>query len=271
MNYRKNYKLLVPLIVGFIYYFSVFANGRTASIFQITGYFQFSDIQWVMPYVGDAVQRYLPVMIAHVIFGTYLYEHFCSASVYYFTRTKKRKTWFVKESLKLYWNVLEYAFFLILPVVVMLFLRGDLQAPTGTDVFFLFYYLVIYSLFLFLAAELINIIAICTGSGAGFACVEFICLGGICSYLILGEIFFEEEYILTHPELIRYNPIAHIFLDIHSSRIPAVEADIGRLEHVFFLGDSLLLYVILALVLVVIGSLIVSKKEIYYAKPEGGN
>lgn len=215
--------------------------------------------------------RYLSHIIFQAIFGLYIYSHFCSASVYYFSRCINRKTWYVKELFNLLKFSCLYMVVTALTPVGILFLRGLLLADFASTIL-LFYYLVIHSLWLFITALAVNLIAIKLGSGHGFAVavsLQFMFM----ALLTLWEVQFPLENsgnVMRNGYLLQLNPIAHLVMDWHSSNIAGVEELVNKFGIDFNLNVSVLLYLCMALIVIIIGGYLIGRHDIMAADVEIG-
>lgn len=104
----KRLRYMIPVFLGFFISFGIFLNINEISIANIVLDFSFASAEYYMAYITEITYWYIPILMSHFLFGTSIYKHFCSASVYYFSRTSKRKRWYCIESLKLYANILIY-------------------------------------------------------------------------------------------------------------------------------------------------------------------
>lgn len=54
----------------------------------------FSDFEIIISYMASVVFNIMHFIFFFFLFGTYIYQHYCSASIYYFSRCKNRRRWF---------------------------------------------------------------------------------------------------------------------------------------------------------------------------------
>lgn len=116
------------------------------------------------------IYAWLPLFFFQVIYGTVIYEHYTSASVYYFTRCKSRLRWYGKETAGLFGVSFFYAF-LILGYIGAAGLISGKMFFDSASFWMAFYFLFIYGLWLFVMTLLINVLAILVGSMGSFLLV----------------------------------------------------------------------------------------------------
>ncbi len=60
------------------------------------------------------LERMVPYIVFIILFSTYIYQHFCYSSVYFFSRCTKRWQWFIREQLRLFIYALIYMVLMML-------------------------------------------------------------------------------------------------------------------------------------------------------------
>ncbi|MFP3156348.1 hypothetical protein LQZ18_18370 [Lachnospiraceae bacterium ZAX-1] len=214
---------------------------------------------------------YLAHIVFQAIFGLYIYSHFCSASVYYFSRCVDRKKWYAKELCGLLKFSCLYMVITALTPTAILFLRGHLLAGFASGVL-LFYYIAIHTLWLFATTLFVNLVSIKLGSGHGFALVvslQFMFM----ALLKLWETQFPLEGskdVARNGYLLQLDPISHLVMDWHSSNIAGVEGLINRFGIDFDLNVSVALYLCIALIAAMIGGYLIGRHDIIVANIEIG-
>ncbi len=263
----KRLKVLIPLFIGFFIALIVLFDNKM-SITDIVMCYSFQSANYYPSYIDTIMFWYIPIVMSHFLFGTDIYKHFCSASVYYFSRTNKRKHWYFLESIKMYTDIIIYLLLLLGSATGIFFLKGDLEPISGKDLFFVLYYLAIYSMYIFVTAELVNIISIISSSNIGFAIIELLCMSSFGLYSIIGD-WLGEDVVMQNINIIRFNPACHLIIDIHSSQFDNVNQIIDKKNFDFALGESLISLGIATIVVLLIGSFVVQKIDIIKQKPEG--
>jgi hypothetical protein len=224
--------------------------------------YSFSDVSIILVYLIEMSIRLLPFLLFQILFGTYIYQHFCSASIYYFSRCHNRVKWFLKESLKL------YVFALIYPMVMVI--SGTAVTSITNHVVFdkasyilLIYYLLIHSPWLFLTALLMNVIAIRLDSSYGFIVVAGLQLTSVGLLLLWENVWplVDTPNLDKHVFLLHLNPISHLILAWHSSPIVAVNERLNHLNIEFSLNTSVMFFFFISLAVIAFGCFVVKKQE----------
>lgn len=264
----KRLKYFIPIFLGFFICLSRVLDAKEISVSNIVLEFGFASANYYSPYISEITIWYIPILMAHFLFGTSIYKHFCSASVYYFARTEKRKKWYAMESLKLYADILVYLVLLLGSALFLPLLSGKLQHISAADIILLLYYLAVHSMYIFITAECINLISVFSSSNIGFAVTELLCLTFFGLYSITGDLF-SESYIENHTALIRCNPACHLIIDIHSSKFNFLHVLINEKNIDFQLSESVICLGIVSVLIVITGSFIIQHTDIIKQKPEG--
>lgn len=218
-------------------------------------------VDYFPTYMEQALQFFIPLLLFQILYGTYIYRHFCSAGVYFFSRKEKRESWFLKEAVKLYLYVIIYSGLFLLSGVISTMIACNVHFD-NLSLIMTAYYLLIYSLFLFAFTLMINIIAIAAGSRIGFIAAAVTEVLGMGFFMMLGKIITDEadiaeKYIWT----LKANPFAHLVFGVHSSKINDLNEFINLKNIQFDLNESVIYFFILSLIMVAVGYLIVKKRE----------
>lgn len=220
------------------------------------------------------IQVLLPLFIFQIVYGTAIYRHFCSASVYHFTRVDNRVKWFFKEAIKLYPIALMYIFTIIIFGTITAQIKSDLIYDWYSFVL-VFYYVLIYSLYLYFLTLLTNVLSIIFTSSAGFLMANIPnIIGFALFYYWQGKLFYfgnldpSAEKIATDTILIKSNILSHLSLYFHSSDIAEINSRINICGTSFSFDLSVFLFFILSVLTIILGCLIVKRKEFIVANSE---
>lgn len=223
----------------------------------------FSEMYFTVYYLIEITVRMLPFFSFQILFGMHIYKHFCSASVYYFSRCTKRTKWFLKEALKIYFISMVFSITILVAGIIVSNIKYDIIIDRVSILVF-FYCICCNSLWLSATTIAVNIIAIIGGSGIGFAIV-----GGLQSVFIALLKMWDNILPLHNPEkaiiygrLLQINPMAHLIVKWHSSRIFELNEKINILNIVFDLNSTITIYVILNGIILVMGCIVVKNKQI---------
>lgn len=245
------------------------SNDNSISLSGMINLFGFNDFYINAGYLILLFRWYFPIILFQIIWGTYIYRHFCSASVYYFSRCNNRVKWFLKEIVYLYiYAILYLLSSLVISALVILFC-GNLTLDSSAFLLAL-YYLILHSLWLFIITVLINVLSITIGSVAGFSIVAAIQALGVAIFIILDDLNIF-TYELTSPDeienlelqskIIKFDPISHIVLKYHNSGNSKLNSVINKYGFDFSLNESVLTLFIAALIVLAVGCIIIKKKE----------
>ena len=151
--------------------------------------------------------RMMPNYIMILVFGNKLYGHFCTASIYVFSRCPNRMKWYGKELLQL----------------INLICIFELVFLSTTAIASVLRYQVIFMLWNFTLVLLVNLLAINIGSSAAFTLVmvvQMTCTAALSIINILTKMQIKQDIIYVFLWL---NPVAHTVLGWHRSTLLEVE------------------------------------------------
>lgn len=238
----------------------------------------FSDIMFVFSFykpsffitsIIDMVMNYIPLLFIQILYGTYIYRHFCSTSIYFFSRCANRQVWLLKEAIKLYYYIVIYLFCMVASGTLFCMLNFGVYFDEGS-IYLLFYYMLIFSLWLYITTLSVNLIAVFIGSSNSAS----IMIGIQIILLLLLGIF--DTWIpidtnkMTAGSLLKLNPISHLVLSWHNSRIFSVNRLVNILNINFTFHNSMIYMGTLAIILTLIGGVIIQKMQIITINKETG-
>lgn len=223
--------------------------------------FNYTDIVYI-------TTRMLPYFLFLFLYGTYIYKHFCTAGVYVFSRCDNRLKWIAKEIAEL------FGFCVLFTVLIPLFGLA-LACVTNhvsfdrSDLYIYFYYVAIYSLWLFFITLLANMLAIRFGGMKGFGAVVI----GICICIALLSLWDDNKAlslattkdiaeIVKHARLLKLNPISHLFITWHSSPDEMVNQYINILEIDYNLMLSVVTMAAASVVTAVVSMIYIKKVDL---------
>lgn len=243
-----------------------FMVGKDWNLSEIIYMLGFGGVYIAKSSMGDFAIAWFPILFFQVWLGNYIYEHYCVSSVYFFSRCTKKVTWYLKESGKLYLMALLYVMMLILGAYLIVRL-GNLEyhilwdKPAGI---LLFYYVAIYSFWLFATTLLINVIGILWDSSKGFVLVVGAQLICTAVYAILSEwldfMGYNGEGMEAQILVLKLIPASNLVLKWHSNNLVGTPV----LESVFGFEYELIYSVIglfLAACIVLVGGVCVVKRS----------
>ena len=211
--------------------------------------------------------RMLPDYMFELYIGIELYRHFCTASVYVFSRTPNRSRWYIREVLEVAVAVFGSQIIKIFAAMSVTFLRYQIE-PDHFGFFLLVFHIIVYSLWVFNVSLLINLISIKYGSNNAFIWIVGIQIF-MTALLELVQIF-ESNLTLTKIFL-NVNPIAHLVVGWHTGTIKELK---NSLEVTYIRLDfkvTLVTMLAISIFSVIVGMYLVSQHEflILNANEEG--
>jgi hypothetical protein len=263
--------LLLAVICGIINCLYLFASVKKAIPFStIINHYGLNDFYIFSGYLIFFFRWYFPIILFQIIWGTYIYRHFCSASVYHFSRCNNRAQWFLKEAVHLYVYAILYLMVLIATPVILFSIYNKLTFDSASFIL-LAYYMIIYSLWIFIFTLLVNILSIRFSSITGFSIISAIQMLCVSVFIVLQDLNIltyelktasEIDNLELQSKIIKFNPLSHIVLKYHKSGDQALNKIINTYGFSFYLYESVLLLFVIAIIAVVAGYITIKKKDL---------
>ncbi|MBR2038280.1 MAG: hypothetical protein IKA09_11240 [Lachnospiraceae bacterium] len=207
--------------------------------------------------------RMFPNNIFIIVFGTLMYKHFCTASVYVFTRQTNRITWYTKEVC--YLALYTFIFQLVTASVAILVTIVQYDVIWNKSGFVLVaFHIALQSFWLYMLTLTMNIIAIKSGSNFAFlmvAGIQILCIA------LLGFLQIAEN---TSQNLIIMNPITRIILGWHSDPHQWFEDVLNPKYNVLFFSHSFIMLGVLAGIITIFGFYVIGKHDLLIEDTEVG-
>lgn len=239
-----------------------FVSREKVTLFTIIRYLSFGEFQIGKGYVFFLLKNLFPYMIFQALWGMYIYRHFCTGSVYYFSRLQNRSQWYWKEAGKLFGCVVFFLIIYLFSCTMTISIFNPVTVDTF-GVWFSLYYLLIQSLWLFAMVLLTNLLAIKWGSEKGYMVVTGVVFSCVSYFVLLEEVldFSDGEYLMWKALLVKINPLSHIVLKWHSCGIEYVDRNMRELPFDFSIWSSLVLLLLVVAVSLRQGKKIVQNQE----------
>lgn len=252
--------VLMAFIVGIVCVGTGFFELENVPLSKIMLSNAFDGIDYYPQYISMFTFQYMPLFVFQIFFATYIYKHFCSASVYYFSRNINRMKWFLKEAAKIYAQAVIYLFAMCVSQIIVISLFSTITIGSSAIIMTL-YYIFIYSLYLLATTLAINVVSIMFSSNIGFITVQSIILLSISVFFVLGNYIKDDMLTGKIILLLKSNIIANLIFSIHSSRIGKINNLINIKGIDFDLNYSILYYLLICSVVIILGCYVVEKHE----------
>lgn len=222
----------------------------------------------LMPVFRDLISftvRMLPNYVFEMYLGTELYHHFCTASIYVFSRTPRRVRWYMKEVAGVGVVTLLTQMAQMLVSLLVTELRYQLVV-NDSGILLMFFHVAVYTMWFFAGTLLLNLAAIRFGSNHAF-----LLIGGM-QFALTALLELVNLYEVT-PQLGRYflncNPIAHLVLGWHTGRWEMLRETLNTPYDGMYMEGSLLLMLMLCCMVVLYGMYFVWKHDFLNSYEEG--
>lgn len=199
--------------------------------------------------------QYLPLYVFCAIVGTSVYQHFCTASVYVFSRQSRRLSWYISELRHLAISVICFQLVFAGTVIFATSYRFEIEY-NQSGLLLLGYHLLIQSFWSCALALIINIISIFWGSDLGLTL-------GIGFNMVLITL-------LSVPPLIEANPISRHILGWHSSKNEILDSILDNVEVSLDINTSVIYMFAFCAAMTVICGIILVKYDLLISNKETG-
>ena len=230
----------------------------------------FGNVEYMPYFFTNFFVAYIPLTFFHFFYGTYIYSHFCTASVYYFSRKCNRTGWFLKEVGSLYIFAVLYVIIYLGSEILCCVIFSSVQADISS-LYLILYYIVLYSLFLLVVTLAINLSSILFTSNIGLMLVEVVVMLCVGAYLMLGQKYITDDSLIgKYTWMIKANPFSHLIMNLHSSSIEKINKAINVKNIDFDLNISCVVYLSLGIITILAGCIIVNKHNFIVSNQETG-
>jgi hypothetical protein len=252
--------VLIALIVGIVCIGTGFLKLENIAVSKIILSNTFAGIDYYPQYISMFTFQYMPLFAFQIFFATYIYKHFCSASIYYFSRNINRVNWFLKEVAKMYANVIIYLIVMCATEMAVIMIFSTIKIDNSAAIIS-FYYICIYSLYLLATTLAINVFSIILGSNMGFVTVQSVILLAISIFFLLGNYVKDDIITEKFSLILKSNIIANLIFSIHSSGIEKINNLINIKGIEFDLNFSIAYYLVMCIAVIILGCYVVEKHE----------
>lgn len=181
-----------------------------------------------------------------------------------------RISWFIRENIKL----CLICFMYISIITGICCLAGGAFNNFRFDknvLIILCYHLCIQSLWLFATTLLVNVLSILFGSSISFSIIYSVQMTFLLFFSIFKSYFqFDRGNVGRKTNILKLNPISHLVLKWHNSRLRKINSKINVLNIDFKLSESVIFFVIISVIVFILGCIIVKRQELIYINRETG-
>ena len=209
----------------------------------------------------------LPFFLYQFYGGIQLYRQFCVASVYVFSRTTNRVKWYFTELWGMCKGLVVLQVLLQGTTLLVAALRWNVVWTTEGWIL-LGLHVLLFTLWTFAMALGVNLLALVWGSSAGFLTV-FAIQAGMLAALCAGNGLEPSDPTLAR--LLLLDPISRLVLGWQSGGALGLESALpAEYGHVLTLSGSLLLVALMTVAVVILGLVVIQKKDILVSNLETG-
>ena len=266
MKYRYRPLFLIA-IAGGVYLSLMYINPYNGvitlseAILQLSGSRGGFALGFSYSELASFAMRLFPSFMIELYAGIMLYQHFCTASIYVFSRYPHRVKWYLEEVGRLGEAVCMFNVLLLAVAILTTAIRCELQADRA-GVLLLAYHFVIHSLWIYAMTLLANLLAIYFGSSTAYALVISAQLVCIVLLSLMDLIVKHHDGRLTYEDAVTWNPIAHLVLGWHDHNVEGIEQALTSPNIRMDLNHSLIMFYLLGMILTAAGALIIKKHDL---------
>lgn len=221
------------------------------------------------PYLSGLLEftlRLVPAFLFQAFVGIRLYQHYCTASVYVFSRIPNRIRWYAGQTAVIGLQALAYQLLLMLAALVTALLRWQVVWDAAGFLLFALHTL-LYTLWLIMTAVLVNLLAIFQGSSAAFAWVT----GGQLALLApLSLLPLLDDTPLTQSLLVCLNPICRLILSWHTGQTQLLAPALAAPYRGLYPIHSVVLLLVLCAAVLAVGAQIIRRHDLIVSDMESG-
>lgn len=265
---KHRYQLLfLTALVGGVFLSVLYINpygGKTTlseAVLQLSGSRGNFALGFSYPELISFTMRLLPAFIFEAYAGILLYQHFCTASIYIFSRYPHRVKWYLGEVFHLSMAVCTFNLLLLVTAVLTVAVRHELEVDSA-GIILIGYHFLIYSLWEYIMALLVNLSAVYLGSSAAYASIVSIQL--ICIVLLSPMDFLIRHSGggLSYENFLVWNPASHLVLGWHDSSMECIVWVLTSSCMQLDLKYTLLIFFLFGITITSAGALIIKKHDL---------
>ncbi len=274
MKYRYR-RLFVIAVIGGVYLSVMYVNPYNGVIalsemtLQLSGSRGRFALGFSFTELAAFLMRLFPQFIFELYAGIMLYRHFCTASVYVFSRYPHRVKWYIREATHLGGAVYIFQLILLAVTIFTTVSRYELQIDSA-GIALTTYHFFIHSLWIYAMTLSVNLLAVYFGSSTAYSfviSVQLVCtvLLNLMDWLVRyyeGKLFYEN--------VIKWNPIAHLVLSWHSSDMENVSQVLTSPYMQVDLKCSMVIFLLFGMIIIFIGAFIIKKYDLLVSDLETG-
>lgn len=272
MKKRYWFLILTSLLSG-IYLSVIYINPYHGTILFSEAILQLSGSRGNLPLgfsyneLLSFAMRLFPSFIFELYVGIMLYQHFCTASVYVFSRYPHRIKWYMKEALRVWGMVCIFYALLLAATLLTAVFRYKVQIdPAG--ILLIVYHFCIYSLWTYSMTLAINLISLYIGSSNAYVWVISIQLIGIALLNLIEWFLRRSGEAASYQSFLVWNPFAHLVIGWHSGNTATLSQVLTSANMNVNLNASLILFLFLGTVVTITGALIVKNHDLLVSNSE---
>ena len=210
-----------------------------------------------------------PAFIFEVYAGIMLYRHFCTASIYIFSRCPHRMKWYMREVCHLCAAVSVFHILLLAAAVLTVVIRYTIL-PDSAGIALLVYHFLIQSLWVYIMALLVNLFAVFWGSSTSYAIVVGAQLICIVLLNLMDRLVRASDGRLSYENILIWNPVSHLVVGWHSSNAESVRQVLTSSYMQADLYHSLIMLLAAGIIITFAGAFVIKKHDLLISDLETG-
>lgn len=219
--------------------------------------------------LASFVMRLFPAFIFELYAGIMLYQHFCTASIYVFSRYPHRVKWYIGEACHLGSTVCVFHILLLAVAILITAGRFELQIDHA-GIVLMAYHFFIYSLWVYIMALSVNLLAMHFGSSTAYAVVISVQLVCIVLLNLMDLLVRYFDGGLSYEKILIWNPIARLVLGWHSSNAEMTDQVLTSSYMQIGLDHSLMIFFLIGSIVTLAGALIIKRHDLLVSDLETG-
>lgn len=267
--------LFITAVVGGVFLSVMYINPYGGKItlseatLQLSGSRGEFDLGFSLDNLAAFAARLLPAFLFEMYAGILLYQHFCTASIYVFSRYPHRVKWYIRKAFQLGGAVCAFQMLLLAAAMLTAICRFELRVDSA-GIVLLTYHFLIHSLWIYSMTLLINLSALYIGSSAAYVTVNAAQLVCIVLLYPMDLLVRCSDGRITYGMILKWNPVAHLILGWHGCKVGTVERLLESSRLQIDLNHSLVILILFGSFITSAGALIVRKHNLLISDSEMG-
>ena len=131
--------ILIAVVLGIVYVGIGLMKIDNIKMSEILLANTMSGVEFYPQYISTFSFEYIPIFVFQILFATNIYKHFCSASIYFFSRNANRIKWYLKEVTNIYLNSIIFLTVICISEILFIYMFTTIKIDDGAVIIAIYF------------------------------------------------------------------------------------------------------------------------------------